>query len=372
MPNLERRRLYGLLIPWGLLLVIGSSFEPPAFRPFELLLQGHSHFLPNRVVEMDAYGALAYVHHTPEYRHVRKNRFSTDAAGFRNPPFAAAPRIVLLGDSFVVGVGLSDEETLSFQLSGLLNEPVYNYGAQGNEAIPLFLSDRRFVRNPPRVAVFMPSQSAISPIVMPKRVDAYVPITQTQPSHVRVWLDTWTRPIYSIHGKITDFLLVVERDNGLKRWTQESYSRAHRAVFGFPNLIEVEGKPALVQTIQAQLLDKTPEERKLDAIVASLQEVRDALARRGTQLLIAPIPETGDVYLDLVPADQQAAVQKPLFLDVFLDRLRQEGFRTYDVRPDLRARRSPYLFLRDDTHWNERGVRLTAEALLPVVTSTAG
>src|SRR5262247_2421093 len=57
-----------------------------------------------------ASGDLAALSNRPALREFRREVFTTDAHGFRNPD------IVVFGDSFAAGSGVSDDETLSAQL----------------------------------------------------------------------------------------------------------------------------------------------------------------------------------------------------------------------------------------------------------------
>ena len=61
------------------------------------------------------------------YRDSWPTRVTTDAFGFRSAAHKAGPYPILLaGDSTVFGSGLSDEATLSWQLSDILGQPVFN------------------------------------------------------------------------------------------------------------------------------------------------------------------------------------------------------------------------------------------------------
>src|SRR5262249_49450527 len=54
--------------------------------------------------------------------------FTTDSKGFRNPSDLAHADIALVGDSYVEGWGVSDDETISARLSATLHAPVANLG----------------------------------------------------------------------------------------------------------------------------------------------------------------------------------------------------------------------------------------------------
>ncbi|MEQ9496991.1 MAG: hypothetical protein RIT81_09030 [Deltaproteobacteria bacterium] len=363
-----RAHLYVLLAPWVALIALGASFERPEFRPYELLV-GRTHFRPSTSVEMDAYGALAYRLHAPEMRQWVHNTFTTDSAGLRNPPFSKPPRIVVVGDSFAVGVGSSDDQTIPALMTKRLGEPVYNYGTR-RDAAQLFLADPVFARLPPRVVIYAMSARTIQPLPRPRRAGDPAPPPPPPPAPVArtsTFLDDALRPWRRLGAPIPRWLTVAARDNGLKKRSQRLYYAAERAVFGFPQRIEVDGGPALILTPEEQYLDQTPQQRKLAEVVETWKAYAEANALRGTQVVFAPLPETGDLYLDAFPETIKTNVVDTSFLDAVFEGLNAAGLKTYDVRPQLRAHRTPYLFLRDDTHYAPHTNARVAEAFTQVV-----
>lgn len=58
-------------------------------------------------------------------------RHKTDSRGFRNPPDAQDTSLLVLGDSFVYGHGVEEEQTLTAFLRSVHGRPAYNMGRQG-------------------------------------------------------------------------------------------------------------------------------------------------------------------------------------------------------------------------------------------------
>ena len=54
-----------------------------------------------------------------------------DGDGFRNPPGLSGARVVLIGDSFIEGLQVADDELVSTRLAEMLNVPVANLGRTG-------------------------------------------------------------------------------------------------------------------------------------------------------------------------------------------------------------------------------------------------
>jgi len=122
-----------LFIGVGLLELIARQLpaEIAVYRPEERLsLPREKHYVPNAnepgfavphgdLVAMSGGGAAK----TAEPRNIR---FKTDALGYRNDRNYGGEKLVLVGDSFVVGVGTSQDDMLSVQLGNRLGRSVYN------------------------------------------------------------------------------------------------------------------------------------------------------------------------------------------------------------------------------------------------------
>ncbi|MEQ8275819.1 MAG: hypothetical protein RMA76_38775 [Deltaproteobacteria bacterium] len=342
---------------WVLLLAQATAFESPYFRPYEVVVDPRGiRFLPSMAVEMDEYGVLSFNQHTPELRVTRSTRFTTDRWGFRNLPMGRA-RVVVIGDSFVLGAGASDDETFPYFLGQELGEPVYNYGAQKSWGAPYFLRDPRFVEYPPQLVLWMPSQMRLKPIPELPTATPSSPRPGTEPSGLSVAYAKWQ----SVGAPLVRARASANRDNGLRMLFAEHFQRLRRAAFGHPGLIEVDGASALAMTPKAQLLMKSPEDRRIDDVVATFVDLRDALAQRNIGFLFVPIPGQAEVYLDAFPPElREGAFVEPSMRELVLERMRQEGTAVLDLGPAFSDASLPYLWWRDDTHWTPVAAQVAA------------
>src|SRR5260370_12306593 len=116
--------------------------DPLTFRGWEALLRYRApgaSFEPNRrYSNARSYGDLAAYGNLPGLRQYRTEVFTTDALGFRNLPHVRDEEIsaILAGDSFVVGSGVSDDETLSSRLIERGGCVVYNAGTDQGAVVP--------------------------------------------------------------------------------------------------------------------------------------------------------------------------------------------------------------------------------------------
>src|SRR5258708_8130839 len=87
-------------------------------------------FPPNtRYDNQKSYGDLANLGNLREFRQYRHEIFTTDFRGFRNLSQSESnsrPDILLVGDSFGAGAGVTDMDSPGVQLSAALHPNVYN------------------------------------------------------------------------------------------------------------------------------------------------------------------------------------------------------------------------------------------------------
>jgi hypothetical protein len=104
-----------------------------AFRAWEAARYYHApttFFEPLKRVDVEAFGDLSNGGNVPEYRIYRREVFTTDALGFRNPPEllnSGRVRAIVMGDSFAAGASLSDDQTLAVHLDRH-GVPAYSVG----------------------------------------------------------------------------------------------------------------------------------------------------------------------------------------------------------------------------------------------------
>jgi SGNH hydrolase-like domain, acetyltransferase AlgX len=355
-------RLIGVLGGLGLVLLgVSLRSSRPQFRPWELVKQRDGFlFQPGRRVEMDEIGDLGYKSWVRALQHPRHVTFTTDSRGFRNPREMQRPEVVVLGDSYVVGVGVSDRDTLSEQLSARLGVDVYNYGLGIGGTPQLFLADDRFQRSPPRLLIYAPVQRMLRPrpLLLP---GGRWPDRKPAPGLARRWA--------ALDESVEAFFAGLNRDNGLAVLARYGWGGLRYRLFGWPSTIVVDGTRVLVLTIEEQSLDVPASERDPGGAVRSLVDLHALLARRGIELLFCPIFEAATIYADLYPPEARARIQRPSLLDVVIGEARRNGVRTVDLRPGFRLQRFPYLFLSDDSHWNPRAIGLAAEAIIRAMRS---
>ncbi len=345
--------LFGLA--WLALFGLSLNFEPRFYRPSDALRHPEtSAFVAHSTITMQRHGDLAHTNALPGLRRPTTTRFTTDAAGFRNPTLNRLPRVVVLGDSFVMGHGLDDAETISAQLTEVLGEPVYNQGSYDGASAAEYLLDERWTRDPPRVVILLPVARDVARVRLTRRRRGSRHATSALAA-----LDDLGEAIDETKNRI-------ERRNhlsGLARWGAASLRLRLTGRLNLGRLIEFGGEQRLVLLMRNQHLTESESARGLGQVVATIRELRDHVDAAGSHFIFGQIPEPGLVYDERYPEWERALVRRPLFHDLVISKLKAEDVDCLDLLRAFRSERESYLFLSDDTHWNARGVSIAAAAL---------
>ena len=143
-----------------ILLMVVENFIPPntfTFRPWEALkfstkVATYCQFYPNQSLEMDAVGDLR--HHTNKAVH-RTERWVTDKLGYRNDAFIEQADVLIIGDSFIAGTGLTQDDLLSNKLHRKMGKDfkVYNMAPSSFTKFDYFL--RLGIVKRPKLIIFV-------------------------------------------------------------------------------------------------------------------------------------------------------------------------------------------------------------------------
>lgn len=349
------------------LLATSTRFRPPEFRPWEILrLPSYVGFYANRRVELEAYGDLAFKSAVPSLRRPRRVVFTTDRWGFRNTTNMPRPRIVVIGDSFAAGSGVSDEQTLAARLAERSGTTVYDYAMEPPGVAALFLREARFREHPPERVVYAPVERNLK--ACPLELDSE-PKTERPPSQPPSELPPASlslRYAEALTRHVAKWTTDANRDNGLQHFMRDCYNEGRYQLLGDANgvtVTRVDDERALIPTVRQLRLHESLAQRGVEPFVAMLVELKALLARRGSKLVFCPIPEVGTVYPEIFPPAEQATIASPAMLDVALERARSSGIDTVDLKPAFTANKVPYLYLRDDSHWTPRAIDLAASAI---------
>lgn len=323
-----------------ILLMVAEVLMPAntfSFRPWEALkysttVPTYCQFYPNQALEMNAVGDLC--HHTDKAVH-RNERWITDKLGYRNDAFVEQADVLIIGDSFIAGTGLSQEDLLSNKLQRKFGNgfKVYNMAPSSFAKFDYFL--RLGIVKKPKTIVFA-------------MVERHLP----DPLYVKPTTGIKSKMVhYPFIGNLSAVVDKAFRFSSLK-WLN---ARIHH-YYG-------NGLPAVNDSTMFFLEGFRQKHAKSDLkrtvrIIKTYQDYCDSL---GIKFVYLPMPDKETVYYEQVPFPKQAdyLVRE----DSMLEAAGVACLNTLELYNDFRKTHSEVLYQPDDSHWNPIATELVSQEL---------
>jgi len=312
--------------------------------------------------------------------HVEQNE-----QGFRGPAYGPdrrrARRLVVLGDSFVWGFGVEEDELFSAVLARSTGAEVINAGVSGYGPDQCFLSwqEHRATWRPDEVVLFVTLANDLDDIASTERYGYAKPAFRLgadgslQPTGMPVPVVDWAAASRPMPVRLKQSRLGAILDHSAL-FTLATDALARSAWAGPPleaaGLVPSGGADSpLVQDMRPASRAVEEEWRLLGAIVRALQE---DVGRRGARLTVVAIPAADEVYDDRWERRVAHARIEP---GVVLDRTEagrrlvalagEAGARAIDLLPELRRAglSDRRLYYAVNHHWTAAGHRLVAGVL---------
>lgn len=309
----------------------------------------------------DEYGDLGNMLGVDRYKQWRRNAYTMDEEGYRNvhgKRRSDAP-VVVVGDSFIAGVGNTDQETFAVELERLTGIPMESY-VPGD--LSLLLTENRF------------PDLRRGTLLVWGRVERNLTAGDGE---IQKWMrDTscftetpWKRLIRTsktfVKQRIGNW---VEYANisPLRRIGQRAFQRIRFALTGgHANtvILSEDGSDMLFYSKDVRLLRQDAADRQIADVADAIAHAQDCLARRGLSLLFVPIPDKPHIEHAHVPEDRKPSMPlSPDPLSTLQKELSVRGVRVVDLLPAFQEYAgTTLLYWKDDTHWNGKGIRLAAE-----------
>jgi alginate O-acetyltransferase complex protein AlgJ len=280
----------------------------------------------------------------------RKVEWQTDEYGYRNSQaMSDLYDIVIVGDSFAAGGGLTQGDMLSEAIRLKLSKNVYTFApANINE----FLLDERFNKNPPSCVVFCISERDIP----------FLPdISADLPSE-----KYFDRVLKTLRRRNDFQTVMIDLDRFLKfsGW-HYIYNKIHiRSVAQL-------GKPAIrgpLLFLEGELSRNDASGAEISTIEKKICEYQAALLRRNIHFIFLAVPNKESVYFDCLKN-----MKEPKYLTKIIKGLKKRKVNALDLQTEfLKASRitGSFLYQVDDTHWNRDGVRLAADLIVRQIESS--
>ena len=323
--------------------------RPQYYRPHEMLLargaNGMMNYERNRRIEDFSmpFGDLGAMSKFETIMEPRTIKFYTDSLGFRNEKDYAGEKLVIFGDSFVVGNGTDQEAIVSEVLTKKLRIRTYNAafstGIEGYVARVEFLKQRYGDSFRAIILIFegndFPCEEEDSKARSAERrrvLFGYVPPFVRELESYRLFYGLTRRASYVLGG---DSLVSVHRVGGNDLGFYKKYIKVTKRQRG----CGWSPYPVFLRRVldQVDLLVFVPTKYRVYHPLMADPENDRALPNIQAEFVERMARDLSVPYLDLTPHLISAS-----------KRLLEEG---------------KYTFWRDDTHWNEHGIEVAAQAL---------
>ena len=336
------------------------------FRALECVRQDELDipFKPHYVWDRPSYGDLGNMVGLERYQIKQRQRFTTDEYGFRNPlgTLDNCCDVVVVGDSFAIGVKTSDEDIFSAQLRREAELRVYNYSS---EPLKKFLVDTRFVEHKPKWLILLYVERNLE-----EQSLGYEKLASTySPQRFRN---------YAEYEEARSKLISVERTIKGNLENIRSLSRYMGRIFketlydlglwGLPSTIyylDPERKMLFYSEKIEKKFDTEATSKKIDSVIGSLQRYAADLKNMQIQLLTVIIPDKETVYHELVPSLRSLNITANL--DYFCSEAEKAGLNVVRAHEALFTFKvthpGQWLYHLDDTHINGVGFNVVAKAV---------
>jgi len=344
-----KKLIFFIFIPtiiWGII----EAFLPITFfthRHFEAIsfqtrVPTHTYMYPNISSSMNAVGDMC--HHT-ENEIIKQEVWQTDKLGFRNDKFIEEADILFIGDSFIEGSSLSQEEIVSNKVNKKLRgKKVYNMAPSSLSEFDYYLKSGTIKK--PKIIIFSIVERNVPTLFMPYIQKKNNTIKNTiievlSFSNMNVYIDKMLKQ-YSI--KWIQARINGSKGNGIQ-------SKINPRMFFLNGINQEYNNTNLAATRD---------------ILLSYKKYCDAL---GIEFLFLPMPNKETVYFDLVPFEKQSNYL--FLLDSMLKKSNINTINSLKIYNDYRKSNSNLLYHFDDTHWNSNGVELITKAIVDKINTTA-
>lgn len=326
------------------------------------------------------YGDIARSGNARDYRHLKTEIWTCDAWGYRNKPAVAqaVPDGLLFGDSFAAGFFVSDDETLSVQLSKATSKSFYNAGG-------VLYNDRSLMKDlyPPLLCVPSRILALAQRLHMHHGTVIYlISEGNFMLSVQEVTSQKWT--IWTKH-KLADLI----GEAGATWW----YARLHGMCFVSPFRIVMENlfnfffNGKTLPNSQARnisirklkdgeiMLMHSPD--YIATLSSHYSNVEDAVEyckflKRDLQdhhfnLLVLLVPLKDTVYRAYLKEPDESPLTTELRFDDVERKLKRNNIRVVNLKEDFikaagnAINSQHYIYGLDDSHWNAEGIRIAAE-----------
>jgi len=341
-------KIFYFFIPILIISISEAFILPPDFFTYRIHPALTFRFLPQQLIpgihypqyklEMNEVGDLSY---RTKRAVVKKNTWITDERGYRNDKFISNPVILLIGDSFFGGSGLSQQETIANKLNQKFHNTTSAYNMAGGSLTKFDVFYRNGIMKKPKLIIYEVAE----------KTNVYYPFPKKS---------SFVKKIEDLKSKIPPFAnnVFVRVDRLLRfysfQWLKARiYGETGKGIVSpfDSTIIFGEGNSTLVHS-----------SNDLKAAVNEILSYKKYCDSIGCDFLFLPIPSKETIYFDLVPLTTQPNYLSKL--DSLLNLNGVHTINTIDIYNKERCANNSLLYLEDDTHWNAKATELISTEII--------
>ena len=343
-------------------------------------------FYPNMNVNMLEEGDLA---HGGKWLSLKNVTWFTDSYGYRKRETGKNPEIVIIGDSFTVGTGLTQDDTLSDSLQKKTGLDVYGYAPK---TFNNYLAEERFKKKKPKVVILESTEKLVnhSPNIIepPKKHEVFgIASLKKNPLLLQLAIisdrlerSNFTNTLTSrIDGVFTSF--IVETARGLKPKPvvttikvvgRPQVSDEPKPVVITPEMSKEEVMALLALNIskdESMVFNRQSEEyfapvsdRDINNTVDVIASYKNYLESEGIEFIFLLVPNKENIYWQNVRGGSEQD-----FLERLIIKLKSNNIRVIDTQAAFDSARdknpNKLIYFIDDGHWNKYGVDITTDLI---------
>ncbi len=320
-----------------------------SYRSWEALkfnkLESDRPFYTDKYLEKTEEGDLAY---RTEYAIKKNVTWQTDSYGFRNfPSDNLQYDVVIIGDSNIVGSGVSQEQTIVSVLGQKTSLRVYSFSSNSvNYDLNKLMSQKRFIDHPPKLVIVGSIERHIHEL---PPIDWN--ITAQEKSYTPAWVEKFIEEIDGLTKvSIVRYYIALAEESIMPR--KLIFNNLTRMVF---NKLALDS-----QKNNINCFDRSEQ---------ILKDYQGYLSKKGINFIFMPIPDKETIFYSDLPHPYEYFRKEPPFLKVLISSLKQDNIPVVDTLSAFKTNKDKVPFLLDDTHWSPSGINITADLLVKEIQS---
>lgn len=331
--------------PFIILIAIELFVLPPdyfTFRFYETIRIGHFNtqlygpFYPNVDMDKIEQGDLAPY---TSYAVKRRVILHTDKYGYRKVNTERRSEVVIIGDSYIWGSGLTQDEMLSEKLEKKWNVGVYPFAPS---EVNSFLRDGRFIKDPPKIVIVSSIERYLCDL---PKIDEEV-VNGKRIAKESFWYKS---------DKLQQTAVMLDRI-----WDSRMYNFYKKRVFSvFSSRLYVKRSKMLF--LQGESANKDGTEEEIDRYASVIEEYYNYFKSQNIEFLFLPIPNKENIYYEMFPSQK-----KPTLLSNVIKELQKRNVPVIDMQTafdNAYKNEGKTLYQLDDSHWNIEGVEVAAHLI---------